>query len=73
MKHRYQIPCRPCIFCGRVSIVEIEATPEQIYDFDSGNRNIQDIFPELPVGTREVLITGTHPECWEKAGLDEEF
>jgi len=28
--------------------------------------NIQHAFPDMSAGDREVLISGTHPACWDK-------
>jgi len=28
--------------------------------------NIQSAFPDMSVNDREILITGTHPACWDK-------
>jgi hypothetical protein len=32
----------------------------------------QNAFPHMSDGEREMLITGTHPECWEKLFPPEE-
>jgi hypothetical protein len=28
---------------------------------------IQDAYPEMSIGLREQMITGTHPKCWDEA------
>jgi hypothetical protein len=33
---------------------------------------IQDVFPDMSVNDREMLITGTHPACWDKLFPGEE-
>ena len=33
---------------------------------------IQHAFPEMPMETRELLISGTHPECWDSLYKDED-
>jgi hypothetical protein len=34
---------------------------------------MQDIFPDLPIGDRELLISGTCNTCWQKMfGNDED-
>jgi hypothetical protein len=30
-----------------------------------GGDLIQDVFPDMSVNDREMLITGTHPACWD--------
>jgi hypothetical protein len=40
-------------------------------DYDSylaymDGKYVQDAFPEMSPDEREMLITGTHPECWDK-------
>jgi len=34
--------------------------------------NIQKVFPDMSAGDREVLISGTHPACWNKLFGEEE-
>jgi hypothetical protein len=38
------------------------------------NEYVQDVFPLLSKEDREVMISGTHPKCWNEmfAELDEE-
>jgi len=31
-----------------------------------GGELIQDVFPEMSTEDREMLITGTHPACWDR-------
>jgi hypothetical protein len=33
---------------------------------------LQDVFPELTPSTRELILTGTHDDCWDQLfeGLD---
>jgi hypothetical protein len=33
---------------------------------------IQDAFPEVDKETRELIISGTHPACWQKMFGDAE-
>jgi hypothetical protein len=28
--------------------------------------NIQSVFPDMSLADREIMISGTHPECWNK-------
>jgi hypothetical protein len=33
---------------------------------------IQQAWPEADAGTRELLISGTHPACWEELWKDDD-
>jgi hypothetical protein len=33
---------------------------------------IQRAFPEMPADQRELLITGTHPACWDRLFAEDE-
>lgn len=50
-----------CIGCGKVASIEVPKN--QFYVWRSGV-HCQDAFPQLSRETREILISGTHPECW---------
>lgn len=65
MKARITTPL--CFVCLKTGVIEIDATDEQRDElFSPSRRNIQHIFPELSVDIREQMISGTHPECWDK-------
>lgn len=54
-----------CPFCQKIH--EIPATLKQVLELNSPNRrHIQEIFPELSAQEREMIISGTCPECWDK-------
>ena len=55
----------PCVMCKQFSLVRVVRS-----DFDRWQVGelIQVAFPEMLVDDRELLINGTHPECWEKMG-----
>ena len=40
---------------------------EQYNQYTSGDGLIQHIFPNLSAATREILITGICPTCWDNA------
>lgn len=57
-----------CPVCRKPAIVEVEeddwdayCTPRQF-----GGKLAQEAFPYLAPDEREMIISGTHPECWEK-------
>jgi hypothetical protein len=55
-----------CRKCGKMSY--IECTDAQIDELDlprHQRRHMQDIFPDLSVGARELLISGTCDTCWQ--------
>ena len=55
---------RKCQECGK--IIKIEMTDDQYNKYISGDDLIQNIFPELSPEIREMLISGTCPDCWNK-------
>lgn len=53
-----------CPHCGKISTLEM--TNEQYEQYVSGDSYIQNIFPNWSPATREMLITGICPDCWNK-------
>jgi len=45
---------------------DFPATPEQMHALDDSSKSIQDIFPELSSGERELFISGMCGECFDK-------
>lgn len=62
----YQVPC---IWCKKVH--EIRLPGYGLYQYNKG-AYVQDAFPELDADMREMLISGTCPDCWEKMFGDED-
>ena len=58
----------PCMVCHKSSLVQI--TEYEYYQLKSGEGHVQDIFPDIDPGFREMLITGTHSDCWDKMFAD---
>lgn len=60
---RYQ--CRPCFVCKESAEVIMKRDD---YEFWQGPEkpHVQIAFPHMSAGERELLISGTHPECWEE-------
>jgi len=54
---------QPCIHCHKPSIVQVD--PVSFYEWQHGGAFVQDAFPDWPADQRELLISGTHPECWD--------
>jgi len=56
-----------CRLCGESKW--IDTTVEQMMEYAkprSERMYVQDIFPDLSVGDRELLISGTCDTCWQK-------
>ena len=53
---------KKCSWCGGDSLIKM--TYNQNDAFVNKTSYIQDIFPHIEKDLREVLISGTHPECW---------
>lgn len=53
-----------CMICGIAS--EVEVTEEEYVHLGSStHRHIQDALPNRDADFRELLISGTHPACWD--------
>lgn len=63
-----------CRLCGTFSYIECEQWQADELDKPRSERMfMQDIFPDLPIGDRELLISGTCNTCWQKMfGNDED-
>lgn len=64
VNHYLVVDCR---ICGE--FYQIPATPEQQAELDkprAERKFMQDIFPDLSLGDRELLISGTCSTCWDK-------
>lgn len=72
----YQIISPRCFDCGKKTNVEVtEAEFDRYQAFKQGlpgPRHIQDVFPDWSADQREMLLSGTHPECWDRMFGDED-
>ncbi len=59
---------RPCPICGHTSNMIVDKAR---LDRWQGGELIQRCFPEMSKDQRELLITGTHPKCWDKMFADD--
>lgn len=59
----------PCMVCGRTSTLRVPV--EGIEAYRQGAL-IQNAFPMLTADEREMLMTGTHPDCWDSMFEDDE-
>lgn len=53
-----------CMVCGKGSIIKLDGSEYFAY-FNRGV-NIAEAFPTLRPDQREVMMTGTHPQCWDE-------
>jgi hypothetical protein len=60
----------PCIECGKKT--EVEVDPVAWENYTRRGMYVQEAFPDWSADRRELLITGTHPECWSKIFPPEE-
>jgi hypothetical protein len=52
-----------CFHCGKIARLEV---PKSQFDAWRSGVLAQDAFPNLSAEEREMLISGTHPECWKE-------
>ena len=64
------ILCPKCTVCGNRTLLEVNAADYERYN---AGAYIQDAFPYLSADQRELLISGTHPECWDGLFGSDEF
>ena len=53
-----------CMVCGKGSTVTLDGA--EYFNYFVKGLNISLAFPTLSPSQREVLITGTHPDCWDE-------
>ena len=52
-----------CRRCGKTVVYNVT---EVAYDAYMNGAHVQDAFPEVSPGDREVLISGLCEDCWDK-------
>jgi hypothetical protein len=58
---------RQSIVSGKMYQMDINITPEQLFDFLNGRSGLaQDAFRDLSVDEREFIISGIHPTEWHE-------
>lgn len=63
------ITCPPCFHCGDSATIEVLTSDYLRY---KAGALAQQAFPEMPRERREMLITGTHPACWDVMFAEED-
>ena len=66
---RYVIETQECFHCNTTGRVEIQA--QELFYLNQG-MHVQEAVKSLDRDYREMLITGTHPECWIEMFGEEE-
>jgi hypothetical protein len=63
-----EMVCPKCMFCGVQTTLEVSLSGFQLRQNGAA---VQVAFPEMPMEIREIVISGTHPECWAaEFGID---
>lgn len=60
---------RTCPLCGKQSV--LENIPLSGYQAYMNGALIQNAFPTMSPSDREIMITGTHPKCWDLLFADD--
>jgi hypothetical protein len=63
------VKTQTCSVCGEYEVWSLDR--QAVARWRAGE-NIQNAFPNMNAGDREVLISGTHPACWDKLFREEE-
>lgn len=58
-----------CPICGNVNYVDVD---EEEYNNYINGELVQRAFPNMDCTTRELLVTGTCPDCWDMMFCGEE-
>jgi hypothetical protein len=67
---RLKIIRNTCLHCREENRIYVE--PNDYLDWLSRARFVQDIWPTLSQQHRELIISGSHPECWNEMFPDED-
>jgi len=54
---------KTCPWCKKDSLITIDYDKWQRWQ---DGELIQNVFPEMSRSKREILISGTHPKCWDE-------
>jgi len=58
-----------CIVCKNMGVITLWADDVDRY---LNGAMVQDAFPDLMAPAREQIVSGTHPECWNKLFEDDD-
>jgi hypothetical protein len=57
------VKTKPCTVCNEYEVWSLDR--EAVTRWQEGE-NIQNAFPDMKAEDREILISGTHPACWNE-------
>ncbi len=57
------IQTRKCIVCNEATVMDVSA--DKLARWRAGE-HVQNVWPEWSPDKRELMITGTHPKCWDE-------
>lgn len=57
-----------CQMCQQSTFIEVDV--DRLQRFQAGE-HIQLVWPDKPADWRELLLTGTHPKCWDDMWKDD--
>ncbi len=58
-----------CMLCGGPSSVTVLKADYEKY---LNGAKVQHAFPEMPADQREIIISGSHPKCFDEAFAEDE-
>jgi hypothetical protein len=68
---------KTCPLCGKESQVTVDTdrynqwVEGRVRGYPAKTHSVQALFPDLSPGQREVLISGSHEDCFDRAFPDE--
>ena len=69
MSETIVVKTKPCTVCGEYEVWSLDR--QAVTKWQEGEM-IQNAFPDMSMADREILISGTHPACWDKLFPEEE-
>lgn len=60
---------KTCVFCGKVH--ELVLASSKVERWRKGE-HVQNVWPEMTPNEREVLISGTCSDCWDKYMVEDD-
>jgi hypothetical protein len=62
----FQVKTKPCPVCGKSETLNLSPTEHEAYlKWERKELKVQQAFPNWTADQREMLMTGTHPACWD--------
>ena len=63
MSDTIEVKTKTCCVCDKFEVLTLNR--QAVESWQEGEY-IQNAFPDMSDGERELLISGTHSECWDK-------